>query len=95
MSLKTQHKRKASDESHPLDGVLKKRLKLFSGGLFNHRKDANDEDDDAKPSFIEISDIQQESTGINQSYEAPCQSILDADRSQVSSNDSFSVSMAD
>jgi len=48
-------RRQQEEENHPLEGSLKKRMKLFNGGVRNKR--GTDMDNDGTPAFIEISSI--------------------------------------
>ena len=79
--LHLQKRRQAEDNAHPLEGVLKKRMKLFTGGIFQKKRGMLDDDiighDEVanNPAFVEISSVSSEQqltpSRSNSSYAAP------------------------
>lgn len=57
--MATRKRRQEDEENHPLEGSLKKRMKLFSGGVFRKKGPALNGDvaEDGAPAFIEISSV--------------------------------------
>jgi hypothetical protein len=60
-NLILQKRREQQEDNHPLEGSLKKRMKLFSGGVFQRKKNGALADDieagNDTPAFIEISSV--------------------------------------
>lgn len=76
----TQKRRQDEEDNHPLEGSLKKRMKLFSGGVFGKKnKGILDNEVEATPSFIEISSVGRDDASVKSqtsrvsksSYQAP------------------------
>jgi hypothetical protein len=69
LQLKTLQRKRREEDSHPLDGSIKKRQKLFSGFSRNKKGALNEDFDneEGKPNFIEIGEHNKRTN----SYAAP------------------------
>jgi len=80
----TRKRRQEQEDAHPLEGSLKKRMKLFSGGVFRRKKKGMLDDDveeggGGTPAFVEISSVQSGASvmsGTDGGYIAPKESSV-------------------
>ena len=83
-----EQKKRQDEDAHPLEGSLKKRMKLFSGGVFRKKSMLDDDLEEGggaeqqQPSFVEISSVNEHSHQIgastyesNAAYTAPNMSM--------------------